>query len=307
MTKTGGNGGQSTPASTFVIIALCCLSVALLTALLYLQLAPKPAPEQKAEVQNPRSHEMLNAVLWHKTSAEYEAVARQAYATAKEKLAIALEDKTWTALAGGSAAAGTLPPAVILDLDETVLDNLPFEEHLIANETEYSSKSFQAWCENEKAGAIPGAVDFIRYARERGVTVFFISAREEATRACTKADLERIGAQATNDSELILTGGDEKEPHREAIAKTHRILLLIGDNLDDFTYGSRLTAAQRRDIAKQYQQFWGQKWIMLPNPMYGHWEAAIFSFDFGKPRQSKLEYKHKLLDAPSGLSAPTGQ
>ncbi|MGI9481043.1 MAG: HAD family acid phosphatase, partial [Hyphomicrobiales bacterium] len=109
------------------------------------------------------------------------------------------------------------------------------------------------------------------------------------------------------DDKLILTGGAEKETHREAIAKTHRVLMLIGDNLDDFTEGSRLTAAERREIAKQYQEFWGQQWIMLPNPMYGHWEAAIFSFDYGAARHKKLEHKHRLLNAPAALKPSTGQ
>ncbi|MGI9481998.1 MAG: 5'-nucleotidase, lipoprotein e(P4) family, partial [Hyphomicrobiales bacterium] len=240
MAKTERDGGQSTPATTQFIIVLCLLAVALLIALLYLQLAPQQALKQEAAEPEPRTHEMLNAVLWHKTSAEYEAVARQAYATAQEKLIRGLEDISWSAIPNANSASSTSPPAVILDLDETVLDNLPFEEHLITNDAEFSSKSFQVWCENETAEAIPGAVEFIRTARDLGVAVFFISAREPVMRDCTKKDLEKIGVPVASDDKLILTGGAEKETHREAIAKTHRVLMLIGDNLDDFTEGSRL-------------------------------------------------------------------
>ncbi len=279
--------------------SIVILLAAILCALLYLAATGKRVdPSQKADAP-PHGHEMLNAVLWQKTSAEFEAVTRQLYSLAQGNLKRALQDPEWSAIPNSKANAQLAPTAVVMDLDETVLDNTGYEEYLIVNHTEYSRESFQKWCESGKSSAIPGAAEFIRSTRDAGVEVIFMSARSEAQRACTTASLNRLGITSDGSkNEMLLTGGGEKQPFRDAVAKTHRVLLLVGDNLGDFTEGSLLNVEKRRQIARQYQEFWGKSWIILPNPMYGHWEGAVFAFDYAMPREKKLEQKHKSINSP---------
>ncbi len=245
-----------------------------------------------------QGHEMLNALLWQKSSAEYEVLARQSFAVARQNLDQAMTDPGWTAALAQSGPYAHLPPAIVLDLDETVLDNTPYEERIVRVDGEFGRDGFQAWCEEASAPAVPGAQEFLRYADGRGVAVFYVSARSEAQRACTLANLERIGLPLHQGSDrLLLRATRGKNGHRAHIARDFRILLLVGDSLEDFVEGSKATPEQRRQLARSHADRWGKQWIMLPNPIYGHWEAAWFDFDYGMPRSEKLTRKLRGLQA----------
>lgn len=241
------------------------------------------------------THEMLNAVLWQRTSAEFEALSLQAYATARANLSRALGDASWTAALEQGAGYQALPPAVILDLDDTVLDSSGFQAGLVAEQARFTPEAFQRWCERDSAPALPGAVSFINLARRRGVTVFFVSARREALRECTRENLRRLGLSATDDGHLLL-GPGRKSEHRRFVASSHRVLLLVGDNLDDFVPGSRVEPSRRKALVRSHSGYWGQRWIVLPNPMYGHWDAAWFGFDYELPRREVLERKLRVME-----------
>jgi acid phosphatase len=252
-----------------------------------------PAAEEGQAAALPLgSHEMLNAALWQQTSGEYEASTRQAYRLARVNLDLALEDPEWSAVATPAADSAQLPPAVMLDLDETVLDNARYEARIILEYGKYTSQTFRQWCEESAASAVPGATEFLRYAAGRSVAIIYFSARSEKLRACTLRNLERlglpIGDQATT---LLLRTDGGKEAHRREIAMRYRVLLVLGDNLDDFLEGSQAPADERRRIAQRYADHWGSKWIILPNAIYGHWEAAFFDFDYRLPRSELLRRK----------------
>jgi acid phosphatase len=254
--------------------------------------APRPAEEREAAALPPGTHEMLNAALWQQTSAEYEAVARQAYRVARLNLDLALEDPEWSAVPAPAIDPAQLPPAVMLDLDETVFDNSRYEARIILDYGKFSSQTFGQWCEEAAADAVPGSTEFLRYADSRNVTIIYFSARVEKLRACTLRNLERlelpVGDPATT---LLLRRSDGKEGHRRDVAKRYRVLLVLGDNLDDFVEGSQASAAERRRTAQQHADYWGSRWIILPNAMYGHWEATFFDFDYGLPRSKLVERK----------------
>lgn len=241
------------------------------------------------------SHEMLNATLWQQTSAEYVAITNQVYRNARKSLDQALADTTWTAALEQTGDYAHLPPAVMLDIDETVLDNGPYEARIIKHLGQYSPATFAEWCRDEIAPAVPGAKTFLDYAVKQDVAVFYYSARREKLRDCTVRNMRELGLPLPEDSRLLLSNGTSKSGYREMIARHYRILLLVGDNLEDFVDGSKSDPASRRELALRHVQRWGHQWIVLPNSIYGHWEAAIYNFDYQLPREQQLQLKLQQL------------
>jgi acid phosphatase len=219
------------------------------------------------------------------TATEYRAVARQAYRLARLQLDAALADPTWTAATEQTNVSG-LPPAVVLDLDETVLDNSAFQARQVADSTPfkavpYSEDAWLKWCEERKADAIPGAVDFVKYAASRGVTPVYISNRDHGVEDATRDVLARLGIPVDPSRDTVLTrhenGWDasDKSARRQFVASSFRILLLVGDNFEDFVAGTRTSIADRAALEQKYDAYWGTKWIVLPNATYGSWEQAV--------------------------------
>ncbi|MEN8106774.1 MAG: HAD family acid phosphatase [Pseudomonadota bacterium] len=241
------------------------------------------------------THEMLNATLWAQSSAEYQAVTRQLYRVARDNLDQALADPHWSAALEQTGDYAGLPPAIVLDLDETILDNTSYEVRIIRRLGKYSRTSFSDWCREVDAPAIPGAKEFLDYAADRNVTVFYYSARREHLRDCTTRNLRALQLPFPDESRLLLNAGTSKAEYRMMIARNYRILLLVGDNLQDFLDGSRTDPSRRRDLARSHADRWGREWIMLPNPMYGHWESSCYEFDYKLPRAEQLQRKYLQL------------
>ncbi|MDH3717150.1 MAG: 5'-nucleotidase [Planctomycetota bacterium] len=277
------------------------------------------ADHQAVEPQPPIAHEDLDATLWMQTSAEYHALAQQAYRLAQDNLAAALQDETWSAdidqqqLLTQPSTAQPLPPAVILDVDETVLDNSPFQARLIRQNAGYDVEAWHRWVEEAQATAVPGARAFIDFARAAGVTVFFVTNRESMVERATRRNLEQLELVHPDSDDTILSKherdgwGTNKTTRRAFIARRYRVLLSIGDDLNDFVWvGFKPTAAARRQLAHEYRHMWGHKWIMLPNADYGGWERALFDWDDAAPASQKLEKKHSHLNTapPENAAAP---
>ena len=141
--------------------------------------APAAATEPAPVAATVAANDNLNAVAWVQTSVEYRAISEQTYRAAAEQLDRALKEKHWDALVPderGNAATG-LKPAVVLDVDETVLDNSPYQARLIRDEAEYDEVTWDQWVAEKKAKPLPGVVDFAKAANAKGVTLVYISNR----------------------------------------------------------------------------------------------------------------------------------
>ncbi|MFQ5644928.1 MAG: 5'-nucleotidase, lipoprotein e(P4) family [Thiogranum sp.] len=260
----------------------------------------------------------LNSIAWMQSSMEYRALTQGIYNTARHNLDRALEDKSWTALASQvpandeqAGALGSLPPAVILDIDETVLGTLPYQAWLLKNEKDFLPISWHAWVSEASAEPVPGALDFVRYAMEKGVAVFYLSNRaargafdrnkngridtgEEQVdlEPFTVTNLLRTGflpqpGISNEDSVLLRAETDrdgqakkgwsasDKTARRESLSADYRIILIMGDNINDFTANPAPGAHQAR---------WGRSWFILPNPAYGHWERRLYDGGRGKKK-----------------------
>jgi 5'-nucleotidase (lipoprotein e(P4) family) len=233
--------------------------------------------------------------LWVTTSTEYDAIAFQAYQSAIRQLPQAIEDPSWNALVENTPASG-VAPAVILDIDETVLDNSMFP---VLYPGPFSSSNWDRWISQREATSVSGAVEFVKRAEEMGVEVFFVTnrpcrRRQEMGPNCpqeqdTIENLASLGVHA-DAAHMLLPGEspdwtDEKLTRRRFIAAQFRIIMLFGDDLADFVPCVRskpkepcrkgATAEDRAAAFQKHSAYWGTRWFMFPNPGYGSWTAFI--------------------------------
>jgi 5'-nucleotidase (lipoprotein e(P4) family) len=252
-----------------------------------------------------KSLEGLNATLWTQQSAEYRASAEQAYRTAGRMLDQGLGDPAWTAVLEQEGDPGRLPPAVILDVDETVLDNSPYQARLIVEGSEYPD-GWDAWVRQAEAPPVPGALEFARHAAQKGVDIFYVTNRAAALEEATERNLERAGFPVAKDLDVLLMRGEregwgsDKSSRRAYVASTHRILILAGDDLNDFISVSAASIEERDRLEAEYADRWGVMWIMLPNPAHGSWERALYGFDYELSSEQKRERKRESLNTGEG-------
>lgn len=259
----------------------------------------------------PAAGEGLDAVLWAQTSAEYRSVAQQAYTAAARQLEMALRDSSWTASLEQEAGFDTLPPAVILDIDETVLDNFPYQARLVRTGERFEQESWALWVREAAAEAVPGALAFARAAADRGVALFYVSNRSADLEEPTRANLERLGFPVPDTEDRILLEderegwGPDKTSRRAFVARRYRILLLAGDDLRDFLWVGPVAPDARVALADRYRDWWGTHWIVLPNPTYGSWERAVYGHDLSLDAVERLERKRAGLDPRAGVGGET--
>lgn len=246
-----------------------------------------------AAAASPAPHDNLNATLWYQTSAEFRANSLQTYKMASLTLKEALTDKNWTALPTQTTNFQHLAPAIIVDIDETILDNSPAAAQAILEQDQgFNGKRWDNWVAKASAVAVPGAVEFLNLAGQNGVTVLYISNRECAPRTTVKTrcpqktdtlkNLQAVGIKQVDADQLWLKSEQkdwtsEKESRRLLAATQYRVIMLLGDDFGDFLPNVKhnITPAQRFAWVEQYQQHWGTRWFMLTNPTYGSWETIL--------------------------------
>ena len=256
------------------------LSLTLLTSAACASRAVPPAAAPATNGAVAARVALPDSVVWFRTSVEYRATAVQAYRLASRMLDLAIADRAWTAALEQTGDFASKPPAVILDVDETVLDNSESEERSVREQTVYSEARWAEWCNERKATPIPGALEFTRAAAAKGVTVFFVTNRDRSLEEATRDNLAKYGFPLDAGRDTVLTKGErpewvsDKSSRRSLVARDFRILLLVGDDFGDFVAGARGTLAARKAIDEANAAMWGVKWIALPNPMYGSWKTA---------------------------------
>ncbi len=291
---------RNSTTSTGSLVIVLILGVALFLASHFLSVRPP-----RNESQAPYSWDLLNSVLWTQTAAERRALSTQIYRQAKPMLDAALEDPDWTASLEQGEGASELPPAIVLDVDETVLDNSDFQAQLIIDNIKFRRPHWQEWCRKEKAPPIPGALEFTKYAAQRGVTVMYLTNRRHEVEEATRNNLEKFGFPLKVDEDTLYTRGEKEEwdisdksSRRTDIATRYRVLLLFGDDLNDFVSGTRRSLAERDAVVAEYDEYWGSKWFVLPNPEYGGWQGALSGFNYDLSPAEHLQVKLDALRLP---------
>jgi 5'-nucleotidase (lipoprotein e(P4) family) len=226
--------------------------------------APAPVPASSASSAAASARPALsNDVHWYRNSAEQRALYLQAYRGAGDAL---------RELARGKAA-GTW--AVILDADETVLDNSTYQKERWQADSAFSEPSWNAWVRRIAAPALPGAAAFIRGAREMGGRVVIVTNRDEAVCEETRENLRRLAIAV--DAVLCKPAGpSDKNPRFAAVSRgttgtglpALEVLMWVGDNIQDFPGQTQAVRTAGDDAFARF----GRSFVVLPNPMYGSWE-----------------------------------
>jgi len=242
----------------------------------------------------PSEHRTLQATLWVQNAAEYDALTVQAYRAAQTHLKQALTDSAWTAsIEQAEDRFAHLPAAVILDIDETVLDNSPFQARMIERNSDFDPVAWNEWVLEARAEAVPGAISFTRKADSLGIRVFYLSNRDAETEEATRKNLEELGFPVSGETDMVLLNGEQpgwtsaKTERRKSITGRYRVLMIFGDDLNDFISAKNISEAERDEIVQNYASFWSRKWFVLPNPVYGSWDQALFEFQSGLSEEEK--------------------
>jgi acid phosphatase len=252
-------------------------------------------------------HDLLNAVLWMQRSVEYKANATGAFALARLRLDQALADKDWTAApAEQTGAYQALPPAVVLDIDETLLDNSAYQAWLLAANQTFDPKTWTKFVSAEISTAIPGALEFTQYADAKGVKVFYVSNRTAEEEEPTRRTMARLGFPMGGNVDTFLMARERpdwssaKGTRRAFVAKDYRVLLNVGDNFGDFVDAYRGSEAERLKVYEGHRARWGREWIMIANPSYGSFESAPFNHDYKQPVEAQRAAKRAVLQPWAG-------
>jgi len=276
------------------------LALAALALLAGCAATPPPRPAMPAAAAN----DNLDAVAWAQTAIEHDLIYLQTYRDAQSRLLAALHDPRWDALTkeDRTVPATGLPPAVVLDIDETVLDNSPYQARLVKSGGQYDEASWAAWCKEERARAMPGALAFTQFAAAHGIAVIYLSNRAQDLDTATLANLRRLGFPVSGPEAFLGLGtvlpgceqvGTEKGCRRQLVGRKYRVLMQFGDQLGDFVDVVANTVAGRKQAITGYMSWVGTRWFVLPNPTYGAWEPALFNNDWSTPparrRQQKLD------------------
>ena len=278
--KTAYRGfGMRTLIGAFVI--------ALATSAATLAQTPSPAAYRAEEPAN-RS---LDATFYMQIAAEYRAACYQAYALATARLGRMVQDAT-------AQPEQKKKRAIIMDLDETVLDNSHFQAMLLKNGLTWTKPLWNTWEEDYSAdvGLVPGAKEFIKKATDDWhVEVFYVSNRSERFRQSTLDALKRLDILPKDDAHLKLAAypeledGNNKTGRFDEVRANYDVLLYVGDSLRDFDNSLRFeklasdasgpdldeAIAKRQDAVDKVKDNFGRAWIILPNPTYGEWKGPL--------------------------------
>ena len=221
--------------------------------------------------------------VYQQRAGEYEALCLQAYNIAKSRLDNLLASTTGK------------PPAIITDIDETLLDNSPYAVHQALAGKTYDDSSWIAWTARVDCDTVPGALSFLKYAASKGVDIFYITNRLQVEQGPTLANLQKWGFPQADAQHLVLKQSgatSSKESRRQAIEGGHQVLLFLGDNLSDFAalFDHQPYDERRKRVEESATEF-GSTFIVLPNPVYGDWEGALYNYHY----PATLPEKNKIL------------
>ena len=240
--------------------------------------------EEPAIYSTPSNPQML-AVLYQQTAAEYRALCYQAFNVAQYQLDLRLKE-----------THGAKKLSVVVDIDETILDNSPYEAKCILDDIYYPD-GWEDWMNASSAKAIPGAMEFLQYAQSRGVEVFYVSNRKQEYFEQTLSNLRNLKFPFAMEDHLLLRRDESsKKGRRQRVSNNTSIVMLIGDNLLDFSeIFEGKTSSERFQATERLRDKFGTRFIVLPNAIYGDWLSVIHNSDNTLSPEEKKTFQRNAL------------
>lgn len=255
-----------------------------ITLILLLNLFSCATPTTKSENLVSLSHESIMATNWYQTSGEARALYYQGYQLASLNFLNTLSKKT------------NKPKAVVVDIDETILDNSPYQAKIIQTKSGYP-QHWEEWINASKAEALPGSLDFLKLVDSKKVEVFYISNRKLKDRRITFELLKKLKFPVKSEEQILVqTDSSDKSDRRNNVASRYEIVILVGDNLNDFTgLFENKTNDEKKLLVDGMKDEFGRRFIILPNPLYGDWEGALYNYNYRIPDAEKHNLRMEAL------------
>ena len=228
--------------------------------------AAQEALKQKQQYQ---AETETMGLLWMRTSAEYRALAYQGYNVAMNAVKMAVTDPSHQ----------RKPLAIVLDADETVVDNTKLMgESIVNGNGRFDAPWWRQAVHQGKSQAMPGAVEFLNEVHKQGVEIFYVSNRYAPVNLdVTIQNFKELGFPSVDKDHVLLFEKDsDKQPRFDAIAKKYNVIVYMGDNAGDFPIGTKgKTLAERNGIIDAHKEDFGTTFVVFPNPAYGSWVSAL--------------------------------
>ena len=228
--------------------------------------AAQEALKQKQQYQ---AETETMGLLWMRTSAEYRALAYQGYNVAMNAVKMAVTDPSHQ----------RKPLAIVLDADETVVDNTKLMgESIVNGNGRFDAPWWRQAVHQGKSQAMPGAVEFLNEVHKQGVEIFYVSNRYAPVNLdVTIQNFKELGFPSVDKDHVLLFEKDsDKQPRFDMIAKKYYVVVYMGDNAGDFPIGTKgKTLVERNAIIDAHQKDFGTTFVVFPNPAYGSWVSAL--------------------------------
>lgn len=228
--------------------------------------AAQKALKQKQQYQ---AETETMGLLWMRTSAEYRALAYQGYNVAMNAVKMAVTDPSHQ----------RKPLAIVLDADETVVDNTKLMgESIVNGNGRFDAPWWRQAVHQGKSQAMPGAVEFLNEVHKQGVEIFYVSNRYAPVNLdVTIQNFKELGFPSVDKDHVLLFEKDsDKQPRFDMIAKKYYVIVYMGDNAGDFPIGTKgKTLAERNSIIDAHKEDFGTTFVVFPNPAYGSWVSAL--------------------------------
>lgn len=228
--------------------------------------AAQEALKQKQQYQ---AETETMGLLWMRTSAEYRALAYQGYNVAMNAVKMAVTDPSHQ----------RKPLAIVLDADETVVDNIKLMgESIVNGNGRFDAPWWRQAVHQGKSQAMPGAVEFLNEVHKQGVEIFYVSNRYAPVNYdATVQNFKALGFPSVDKDHVLLFEKDsDKQPRFDMIAKKYYVVVYMGDNAGDFPIGTKgKTLAERNAIIDAHKEDFGTTFVVFPNPAYGSWVSSL--------------------------------
>lgn len=239
-------------------------------------------------VQTPNQEHAVQALNWQQQAAEYNALCLQAYNYARLSLDIMLD----------TTKMDVKKLAIVTDLDETVIDNSPYNAKMIELDEAYQKSRWIEWGDEISAKAVPGSVAFFKYAASRGIEIFYISNRYPEQMKVTLENMNKLDLPSVDEAHVLLRNQSSgKLERREKVEETHQIIMLVGDNLADFSdLFEKQNSERRHALVDSFATDFGTRFVVIPNVMYGDWQTnGIYEGRYDWTESQRDSIRHKKL------------